>query len=156
MRNPLRSEAEAFRLVIITLAAFAAIAVAYALGGWVACLIVFLVVTVAAFVFYYRKPGEGPVRETAAVHDPGEYRLLVIANETVAGRELFDAIVKTDARSRLEGARRGARAPRPDAPVDVRRRPRACGRSGAARRQPREPVRGRDRGDRRGRRRTTR
>ena len=94
MRNPLRSEAEAFKLVIITLAAFAAVAVAYALGGWVACLIVFLVVTAAAFYYYYRQPGEGPVPRTPAAHAPDEYRLLVIANETVAGRELFDEIVR--------------------------------------------------------------
>ena len=94
MRSPLRSEAEAFRFVIITLAAFAAIAVATALGGWVAGTLVFVLVTVMAFTFYYRKPGEGPVRVTPAAHAPEEYRLLVIANETVAGRELFDAIVR--------------------------------------------------------------
>jgi len=94
MRNPLRSEAEAFRFVIITLAAFAAIAVAAALGGWIAGTLVFVLVTVIVFMSYYRKPGEGPVRTTPASHAPDEYRLLVIANETVAGRELFDAIVR--------------------------------------------------------------
>ncbi len=94
MRSPLRSEAEAFRFVIITLAAFAAIAIAAALGGWLAGTLVFLLVTVMAFTFYYRKPGEGRVRETPATHAPDEYRLLVIANETVAGRELFDEIVR--------------------------------------------------------------
>ena len=97
MRNPLRSEAEAFRWVIITLAAFAATAIAAALGGWVAGVLVFVLATVMAFAFYYRKPGEGPVREAAATHDPDEYRLLVIANETVAGRELFDEIVRMTA-----------------------------------------------------------
>jgi GABA permease len=94
MRNPLRSEAEAFRFVIVTLAAFAAIAIATALGGWIAGTLVFVLVTVIVFMSYYRKPGEGPVRETPAAHAPDEYRLLVIANETVAGRELFDAIVR--------------------------------------------------------------
>ncbi len=94
MRNPLRSEAEAFRWVIITLAAFAAIAIASALGGWVAGLLVFVLVTVMAFAFYYRKPGEERVRETPAPHRPDEFRLLVIANETVAGAELFDEIVR--------------------------------------------------------------
>ncbi len=54
----------------------------------------FVLVTVMAFASYYRKPGEGRVRETPAVHAPDEYRLLVIANETVAGRELFDEIVR--------------------------------------------------------------
>ena len=94
MQNPLRSEAEAFRFVIITLAAFAAIAIATALWGWVAGLLVFILVTVMAFTFYYRKPGEGHVRETPAEHAPDEYRLLVIANETVAGPALFEEIVR--------------------------------------------------------------
>jgi hypothetical protein len=94
MRNPLRSEAEAFRFVIITLAAFAAIAIATALGGWIAGTLVFLLVAVIVFMSYYRQPGEGHVAVTPAVHAPDEYRLLVIANETVAGRELFDTIVR--------------------------------------------------------------
>ena len=33
-RNPFRSEAEAFRLVLLTIGAFAAIAAATLLGGW--------------------------------------------------------------------------------------------------------------------------
>jgi hypothetical protein len=95
MRNPLRSEAEAFRFVIITLAAFAAIAAATALWGWVAGVIVFIAVTVAAFLFYYRKPsGEPKVRQTPAAHPPEEYRLLVIVNETVAHGALVAAITE--------------------------------------------------------------
>ena len=95
MQSPLRSEAEAFRFVIITFAAFAAIAAAAALWGWVGGLIAFVLVTAAAIAFYYRKPsGVEKVRETAAAHPPDEYRLLVIANETVSGRALLDEIVR--------------------------------------------------------------
>jgi len=95
VRNPLRSEAEAFRFVIVTLAAFAAIAVAYALGGWVAALIVFLLVTAAAIVFYFREPsGEPKVVEAPATHPPGEYRLVVLANRTVASGELLEEVCR--------------------------------------------------------------
>jgi GABA permease len=95
MRNPLRSEAEAFRFVIITLAAFAVIAIAAALLGWIAGVLVFIAVTAAAFYYYYRTPsGEEAVRETPAVHPPDEYRLLVVANETVAGQALVDEVTR--------------------------------------------------------------
>jgi hypothetical protein len=95
VRNPLRSEAEAFRFLIITIAVFAATAIATAVSGWVAGVLVFVLGVVLAVVFYYGKgSGEEPVRETPAEHPADEHRLLVIANETVAGRALFDEIVR--------------------------------------------------------------
>ena len=94
MRNPLRSEAEAFRFLIVTIAYFAAIAVATALFGWIAGVVVFLVATGIVFWMYWSKPGEGHVKETPAEHAPDEYRLLVIANETVAGRALLNEVVR--------------------------------------------------------------
>lgn len=54
-RNPFRNEADAFRLVLLTIAAFALIAVASLLGGWLAGVPVWLVVTGAA-VWYYLRP----------------------------------------------------------------------------------------------------
>lgn len=95
MRNPLRSEAEAFRFLIVTIAVFAATVIATALSGWVAGLLVFVLGVVIAVVFYYGKgSGEEPVREKPAEHPADEHRLLVIANETVAGSALFDEIVR--------------------------------------------------------------
>lgn len=95
-RNPFRSEADAFRLVLVTLAAFAAVAVAALLLGWAVGLGVFVVVSAAAFWWYLR-----PLTETSEpqasthVSAPNERRILVIANETVAGEELREAIERT-------------------------------------------------------------
>jgi GABA permease len=95
VRNPLRSEAEAFRFLIVTIVVFAATAIATAVWGWVAGLLVFVLGAVLAVVFYYGKGGgEATVRSMPAAHPPDEHRLLVIANETVAGSALFDEIVR--------------------------------------------------------------
>ena len=93
MRNPLRTEAEAFRFLLLTLAAFAAIAVASILGGWEAGVPVFVVVTAATAWFYFR---QGPVERAAATAGretpSGERGVLVVANETLAGDALLDAV----------------------------------------------------------------
>jgi len=95
VRNPIRSEAEAFRFLILTIAAFTAIVVATALWGWVAGVLVWLLATVAIVAFYFREPsGEPRVREAPAPHDPGEYRVVVLANETVGSGELFDEVCR--------------------------------------------------------------
>jgi GABA permease len=94
MRNPLRSEAEAFRFVIVTIVYFVAIAVAAALLGWIGGVVVFLIATGVVIAMYWSKPGEGRVKEMPAPHAPDEYRLLVVANETVGGRALLDEIVR--------------------------------------------------------------
>jgi hypothetical protein len=92
--NPLRSEQEAFEFVIGALAYFGAIALAAGLGGVWAGLAVFLVLTFGGVAWFLNKnrhfdPPE-PVgsRETPAE----EHRVLVIANETVVGRKLHEAI----------------------------------------------------------------
>ena len=92
-RNPFRSEAEAFRLVWVTIAAFAAIAAATLLGGWAVGLAVAVAVT-AVGLWWYLKPLEEPSEQQASTHvsGEGERLILVIANETVAGEELRGAI----------------------------------------------------------------
>ncbi len=92
-RNPFRSEAEAFRLVLLTIAGFAAIVAAALLGGWVAGLVVAIVVT-ALGLWWYLKPLEESTEPQASTHVSAahERRILVIANETVAGTELREAI----------------------------------------------------------------
>ena len=92
--NPFRSEQEAFEFVIGAIAYFGAIALASAFGGVWAGLAVFLVLTVAGVAWFLNRnrhldPPE-PVgsRETPAE----EHRVLVVANETVSGRKLHDAI----------------------------------------------------------------
>ena len=97
MRNPVRTEAEAFEFVIAALVLFAAVAVAGILGsGWIA-LLVFLVL---APVVFYRYFGSDPKVREPAVWDrhrsgPGDRkRILVVANETVAGRALRSEILQ--------------------------------------------------------------
>lgn len=90
MRNPLRSEVEAYHFLLLTVAAFAAIAVASLLGGPWAGLPVWGVVTVAAAFFYLRRGrGERTVRTAPAhVGAADERRILVVANETLADERL--------------------------------------------------------------------
>ena len=93
MRNPFRSEAEAYRFLIGTVAYFVAIAVATAVGGrWVG-LAVFAVLSVLVLAWFFRR--ETRERAPASAprpHGGDERRILVIANETVGGTELRDAI----------------------------------------------------------------
>jgi hypothetical protein len=94
-RNPFRSEAEAFQWLLVTIAAFAAVALASLLGGWKIGLPVWIVVTVAT-VWWYLRPLPDEVTPQAPPHvgGPDERRILVVANETVAGAELRDAIAQ--------------------------------------------------------------
>src|SRR5437763_6849712 len=96
MRNPLRSEAEAYRFLLLTVGAFAAIAIASIAGGAWAGVPVFVVVS-ALFAFLYCRTGEAeaPVR-TVPTRQVGEHerRILVVANETVGGKKLLDEIRK--------------------------------------------------------------
>jgi hypothetical protein len=91
MRNPFRTEAEAFSFVLVCAVLFAAVAVAGVLGGgWVA-LGVFLALGLGVAVGIYMK-SEPKVVEPAVWargRDAGGRRqILVVANETVAGRAL--------------------------------------------------------------------
>ena len=93
MRNPFRSEAEAFGFVLVCVALFAIVAVAGILfGGWIA-LAVFLVlaVGVALYVKGEPKPPDEPVLSRVG---GGRRRILVVANETVAGRALRGEVVR--------------------------------------------------------------
>ena len=91
MRNPVRTEAEAFGFVLVCLALFTFVAVAgIFFGGWVA-LGVFIVLAIGA-AFYVKgepKPPAKPVRSRE--HD--RHQILVVANETVAGRALRGEVV---------------------------------------------------------------
>jgi hypothetical protein len=102
VQNPFRSEAEAYRFVLLLVAYFAAIVVAKELGGRWAALAVFVVLTVAALVWILRggKP-ERPVQWTPRHRGAeDEKRILVIANETVGGGTLREMV-----REKSEGFR---------------------------------------------------
>jgi hypothetical protein len=92
MRNPFRSEQSAFRLVWLTIGYFVLIVIGAAIDRWVG-LAVFVIETAAiAWWFTRRGEPEPPVKQAPGTHSPGERRVLVIANETVAGDELLEAI----------------------------------------------------------------
>src|SRR5438128_1498749 len=96
MRNPLRSEAEAFQFLLLVIACFGAIVLASLLGGPWAGVPVFAVATVGV-IFGYLKVGRPERRvPTAPRHrgGPDERRILVVANETVGGEVLRREILK--------------------------------------------------------------
>jgi hypothetical protein len=95
MINPLRSEAEAFRFLIASIAYFGAIVIASVAGGkWVG-LGVFVVLTAVAVGWWAQaRRYERPERTTPRPHAAGERRILVIANETVGGHTLRSMILE--------------------------------------------------------------
>jgi hypothetical protein len=102
MRNPFRSEAEAYRFVLGTVAYFVAVAVATAVGGRWWGLGVFVLLSAAVLVWFFRREGRERPPVAAPPHRGAEdeRRILVVANETVAG-----AALRTAVRSAAEGHR---------------------------------------------------
>jgi len=94
VRNPLRTEAEAFSFVLVCAALALAVALAAAFGGAEVALAVFLALAlgVAAGLYLRSEPKE---REPAIWERRGDgrRRILVVANETVAGTALRHEIV---------------------------------------------------------------
>jgi hypothetical protein len=95
MRNPLKSEAEAFRFVVIIFGGFIAVVVAKLAVGWWLGLIVALA-GLAALAYLLRSPEEPPLPQQAPEHVGGEddLRILVVANETVGGGTLREVIAQ--------------------------------------------------------------
>ena len=105
MRNPFRSEAEAFRFVLLAVAYFGAIAIATAVGGTWAGLGVFVLLSVVGLLWIMQGRREHPTMTAPVRRHPGsedERRILVIANETVGGRPLREAIKERADRYREE------------------------------------------------------
>src|SRR5262245_22642056 len=93
MKNPFRSEADAFRLVIGAVLYFGAIAIAAVAGGRWWALGVFVVLSVAVAVWILRR--EAREQRTVEARRRGaedEKRVLVVANETVAGEALRETV----------------------------------------------------------------
>ena len=92
MESPFRSEAAAFRFLLLTIGAFALIVAA----AWVNTLLglaVFLLLSVAAVVVYVRQRAPRQPREHVEHVGPADVkRVLVVANETVGGQELMQTI----------------------------------------------------------------
>ena len=103
MKNPLRSEAEAFQFLVGAVVYFGLIAIAGVINAW-AGLAVFIVLSVIVVQWWLRArrnevaPKEAPRSRSG----PDERRILVIANETVGGRELRDRITERAQGQRAE------------------------------------------------------
>src|SRR3954470_19741778 len=93
MENPLRSEAAAYRFLLLTIGFFALIVAATLVFGSRAGLLVFL--ALSAFILWrlYQGRRELPAPISAAApHARDERRILVVANDTVGGEALVAEI----------------------------------------------------------------
>ena len=93
MANPFRNEGDAFRVVLLSLGYFGLIVVAASISTLLG-VVTFLVLSLIAIVFVIRARAreEPPLQAEIRISDPGERRILVIANETVGGEALRDLI----------------------------------------------------------------
>jgi hypothetical protein len=102
VRNPLRSEAEAYRFLLGTIVYFGLIVLAAVVGGTWWGVGVFAVLTVVALIWFFgREDMPPPPKTESRVQGAGaedEKRILVVANETVGGGKLRQLI-----RERSEG-----------------------------------------------------
>jgi hypothetical protein len=93
MKNPLRSEAEAFQFLLGSVVYFALIVIAAVINPW-AGLAVFIVLSAVVLWWWFRARRVEAPRQTAPARrgETDEHRILVIANETVGGEALRQQI----------------------------------------------------------------
>ena len=100
-RNPFRSEAEAYRFLLLTVGYFFLIVVAASIETWLGIVVFVLLTAIAVWRWILSRSNE-PVQKARVPHigAEDERRILVIANETVGGDELRSIL-----RSKAEGVR---------------------------------------------------
>ncbi|HSX21816.1 MAG TPA: hypothetical protein VLE97_03470 [Gaiellaceae bacterium] len=93
MQNPLRSEDEAFRFLLVVIGGAAVIVAAAYINTWLGVAVAVIVVGGVAR-WYWRQPS--PKSPRLEVHDdaPHPHRILVVANETVGGRPLREEVTR--------------------------------------------------------------
>jgi hypothetical protein len=90
MRNPFRSEAEAFRFLLLSIAYGALIVIGSRINIWLGFAVFVAGIVVGIWWLIFRGRAETAVQQHAPPpHPPGELRVLVVANETVGGRALL-------------------------------------------------------------------
>ena len=93
MHNPLRSEAEMFRIVVLVgLFALPVIILGLAVSATAGAILLGVELVVAAWLLWDRTRGVEPHEAQVAAGGDGVYRLLVVANETVGGQALLSEI----------------------------------------------------------------
>jgi hypothetical protein len=100
MRNPFRTEAEAFRFVWLTIIYFALIVIGSLINTWLGLGVFIGETAILIWWIVTRGRHEEPIPQVPPAHVEGEHRILVVANETVGGDELL-----TEIRRRAEGVR---------------------------------------------------
>jgi hypothetical protein len=93
VKNPLRSEADAFQFLLGSVVYFALIVIAAVINPW-AGLAVFIVLTAVVLWWWLRARRVEAPRQTAPARrgEADEHRILVVANETVGGEALREQI----------------------------------------------------------------
>jgi hypothetical protein len=92
MESPFRSEAAAFRFLLITLGAFALIVVAASISTGLG-VVAWIALSLAAVWAYLRQRGPAPdVEHVEHIGALDERRVLVVANETIGSEELLSAM----------------------------------------------------------------
>jgi hypothetical protein len=93
LRNPFRSEAEAYRLVWLTIGYFVLIVAGSLINVWLGFIVFVVETLVVLWLVFARRSDEPPPPQVESAQTPeDERRILVVANETVGGRELIDCI----------------------------------------------------------------
>ena len=93
MKNPLRDEAAAFKLVWLSLGYFGLIALASWISTWLGIAVVVILSIAALVALRGGRQRRGSLRVDRSDVDDTR-RLLVVANETVVGRELLDLVCR--------------------------------------------------------------
>jgi hypothetical protein len=93
VKNPFRSEQDAFRFLLLTIGYFALIVIGALINRWVGLAVFIVETAVIVWWLLARNDGrEAPTRQTPAPSPPDEHRILVVANETVGGAELLGTV----------------------------------------------------------------
>lgn len=93
MKNPFRTETDAFHFVWVTIVYFVLIVIGSVIDVWLG-VAVFVILTVA-IAWWLMARGDGrprPEKQLPAPSPPNEHRILVVANETVGGAELLGTV----------------------------------------------------------------
>ncbi len=92
MESPFRSEAAAFKFLLISIGAFALIVAASWINRWLGLVVFALLVAGAVWMYLRARAPRPPPERIERVGPEDERRVLVVANETVGGEELMSAI----------------------------------------------------------------
>ena len=93
MRNPLRTEADAFRFLGVVIVGAALIVGASRANTWLGVAVAAVAVGAISW-WYWHQPSAGRAPVMVHDHEHSRHRILVIANETVGGRVLSEELIR--------------------------------------------------------------